>query len=131
MESFDAVASQSVTVSLNKIQTNKHNLLHLHYAGQLVNNAFLGNNRCSSGGERYFMMLPIFIHYMPSNLVSRDSSVDTAIGYGLDGRGVGVRVPVGSRIFSSPCRPYRLWGPPTSYPMGTEGSYLEGKAPGA
>jgi hypothetical protein len=29
-------------------------------------------------------------------------------GYGLDDRGVGVRVPVGSRIFSSPRRPERL-----------------------
>jgi hypothetical protein len=29
----------------------------------------------------------------------------------LDGRGIGVRVPVGSRIFSFPYRPYRLWGP--------------------
>jgi hypothetical protein len=29
----------------------------------------------------------------------------------MDDRGVGVRVPVGSRIFSSPRRPDRLWGP--------------------
>jgi hypothetical protein len=42
---------------------------------------------------------------------SRDSSAGIATGYGLDDRGVGVRVPVGSRIFSSPCRPDRLWGP--------------------
>jgi hypothetical protein len=33
-------------------------------------------------------------------------------GYGLGGRVVGVRVPVGSRIFSSPRRPDQLWGPP-------------------
>jgi hypothetical protein len=32
---------------------------------------------------------------------SRDSSVGIANGYGLDNRGVGVPVPVGSRIFSS------------------------------
>jgi hypothetical protein len=31
-----------------------------------------------------------------------------ATSYGLDNRGVGVRVPVGSRIFSSPNRPDRL-----------------------
>jgi hypothetical protein len=36
---------------------------------------------------------------------NRDSSVGIATGYGLDDRGVGVRVPVGSRIFSSPRRP--------------------------
>jgi hypothetical protein len=34
------------------------------------------------------------------------------INYGLDDRGVGVRVPIGSRIFFSPNRPDRLWGPP-------------------
>jgi hypothetical protein len=42
---------------------------------------------------------------------SRDSVVGIATDYGLDDRGVGVRVPVGSRIFSSPPRPDRLWGP--------------------
>jgi hypothetical protein len=36
-----------------------------------------------------------------------------ATGYGLDDRGVGVGVPVGSRILSSPRRPDRLWGPPS------------------
>jgi hypothetical protein len=39
------------------------------------------------------------------------SVVGIATGYGLDDRGVGVRVPVGSRIFSSPHHPDRLWGP--------------------
>jgi hypothetical protein len=42
----------------------------------------------------------------------------------LDDRGVGVRVQVGSRIFSLPRRP-------ASYPMGTGGSFLGGKAAGA
>jgi hypothetical protein len=36
--------------------------------------------------------------------------VGTATGYDLDDRGIGVRLPVGSRIFSSPHRPDRLWG---------------------
>jgi hypothetical protein len=39
---------------------------------------------------------------------SRDSVACIANGYG-----VGVRVPVGSRIFSSPRRPDELWGPPS------------------
>jgi hypothetical protein len=39
------------------------------------------------------------------------SVVGTETAYGLDDEGVGVRVPVGSRIFSS-SRPDRLWGPP-------------------
>jgi hypothetical protein len=45
--------------------------------------------------------------YNPYNTI-----VGIATSYGLDDRGVGVRVPVGSRIFSSPCRQDRLWGPP-------------------
>jgi hypothetical protein len=36
---------------------------------------------------------------------SRDNVVGIASGYGLDDRGVGVRVPVGSRIFSTSSRP--------------------------
>jgi hypothetical protein len=42
----------------------------------------------------------------------RDSVVSIATIYGLDDREVGVRVPVGSRIFTSPNRPDRLRGPP-------------------
>jgi hypothetical protein len=41
-----------------------------------------------------------------------DSTVGIATDYGLDDRGVRVRVAVGSRIFSSPRRPDQLWGPP-------------------
>jgi hypothetical protein len=36
---------------------------------------------------------------------SRDSVVCIATGYGLDDGGVGLRVPVRSRIFFSPCLP--------------------------
>jgi hypothetical protein len=44
-------------------------------------------------------------------LRSLDSAVGIAAGYELDDRAVGVRVPVGSRIFTSPCCPDHLWGP--------------------
>jgi hypothetical protein len=47
-----------------------------------------------------------------SIVLSRISAVGVATGYGLDDQGVGVRVPVGARIFTSPRRPHRLWGPP-------------------
>jgi hypothetical protein len=45
--------------------------------------------------------------YNSSNL-ARDSVVGTATSYMLDDRGVGIQVPVGPRIFSSPDRPDRL-----------------------
>jgi hypothetical protein len=49
----------------------------------------------------------------------RDSAVGIATSYGLDDRGVGVRVPLGSEVH------------PTSYPMGTGCSFPGDKAAGA
>jgi hypothetical protein len=60
---------------------------------------------------------------------SQDSVVGIATGYGLDYQGVGVRVPVGSRILSSPRHPDWLWGP-ISYPMGTQDPSPGLKQPG-
>jgi hypothetical protein len=59
---------------------------------------------------------------------SHDSVVDIATGYGLDVRGVRVRVPVGSRIFSSPSRPGQLRGPPNLLSHLYRGSFPGGKA---
>jgi hypothetical protein len=41
------------------------------------------------------------------------SEPGVATGYGLDDRWARVQVPVGSRIFSSPQHPDRLWGAPS------------------
>jgi hypothetical protein len=49
----------------------------------------------------------------------RDSVVGTATNYWLDERGVGVRVPVESRIFSSSSRP--TLGPPNLLSNGYRG----------
>jgi hypothetical protein len=46
---------------------------------------------------------------------SRDSVVGIATGWGLDDRGVGFRVLVESKMFSSPRLPDRLWGPPNLF----------------
>jgi hypothetical protein len=51
------------------------------------------------------------------------SVVGIATGYGLDGRMVGVRVPVGSSIFSSPCLSARFWGPPSLLYNGYRGLF--------
>jgi hypothetical protein len=56
---------------------------------------------------------------------SRDTVVGIATGYGLDDREVGVRVPVRSRTFSSPCLPDRLWGPPNFLSNGYRGPGCE------
>jgi hypothetical protein len=40
----------------------------------------------------------------------RSCAVGIATGYGLHDQEVGFRVQVGERIFTSPCRPDRLWG---------------------
>jgi hypothetical protein len=64
------------------------------------------------------------LKYYPE--IRRDSVVGTATGYGVDDRGVGVRVPVGSRIFS-PHRPDRLWAPPSLLSNGYPGVKRQGR----
>jgi hypothetical protein len=59
--------------------------------------------------------------------VRRDSVVGIATTYGLDDRGGGVRVRVGSRIFSSPRRQDRLWGPHNLLCNGYMGLFPQGK----
>jgi hypothetical protein len=59
---------------------------------------------------------------------SWDSVVDIATGYELDDRGVGLQVPVGLRIFSSPRCPDRIWGPSNLLYNGYWGLLPGGKA---
>jgi hypothetical protein len=86
---------------IKKTELYRHSPIRLH--GVVVNE--LIKDRICFPDYRVFG----FMH--PLNR-SRDSVVGTTTGYGLDDREVGVRVPVGSRIFSSPRRPDRLWSPP-------------------
>jgi hypothetical protein len=57
---------------------------------------------------------------------SRGSVVGIATAYWLDDREVGVRVPVESRIFTSPYRLDRLWGPPNLLSNGYWGLFTRG-----
>jgi hypothetical protein len=59
---------------------------------------------------------------------NRDSTVGIATGHGPDDRGVGVRIPVGSRIFSFSRRPDRLWGPPSHLSNGYRALFSRGEA---
>jgi hypothetical protein len=57
--------------------------------------------------------------------------IGIATGYGLDNQGVGVLVPVGSRIFSSPCCPDQLWDPLSLLSNVYQGDLMPGvKQPG-
>jgi hypothetical protein len=62
---------------------------------------------------------------------SRDSAVGRATGYRMDDREVAVRVPVGPRIFTSPCRPDRLWGRASLLCDGYRELFSGGKTAGA
>jgi hypothetical protein len=53
----------------------------------------------------------IWVHTI--QMRSPGSAVGVATGYGLDDRGIGVLVAIGSRMFTSPYRSDRLWGPPS------------------
>jgi hypothetical protein len=77
-----------------------------------------------------FLLFYLFLFLLPTVFFfffwSRDSSVGIATSYGMGDWGVGVRVPVGSRIFSSPDRPGRLWGPPKLLSNGYRGLFSRG-----
>jgi hypothetical protein len=77
----------------------------------------------------------VFHFGLPDNMShyyyrSRDSVVGIATSYGLDDRGVGVRVPVGPRILSSANRADRLWGS-LNLSNGYRWFFTWGKAAGA
>jgi hypothetical protein len=63
-------------------------------------------------------------------VMSQGSGVVTATGYSMDGRGIGVRVPVEARFVASSRRPDRFWGPPNVVSHGYRGSFSGGKAVG-
>jgi hypothetical protein len=92
-------------------------LLCLHIKKQ--NNRVLATTRKSAVMKPHVQLTSVM-------KICRDSSVGKSTGYGLDDLGVGDRVPVGSRIFSSPRRPDWLWGPLSLLYNGYRGLFLRG-----
>jgi hypothetical protein len=62
---------------------------------------------------------------------SRDSLVGIALGYGLDDQGSTILFPAGAGKFLFTTVQNGSGAHPASYPMGTRGSFLGGKAVGA
>jgi hypothetical protein len=60
-----------------------------------------------------YILLLLLLLYLLMTEDSQDSVVGIATGYVLDDQGVGIRAPVGARIFTPPPRPDRLRGPPS------------------
>jgi hypothetical protein len=62
--------------------------------------------------------------FCPQSSVVGIATIATSTG--LDNRGVGVRVLIGSEILSSPRRPDRFWGPPSLLSDGYREHFLRG-----
>jgi hypothetical protein len=63
-------------------------------------------------------------------MLERGRAVGIATGCRLDDQEVGVRVPVGARMFTSPRRPDRMRGPPNLLSNGFGGLSPGSKAAG-
>jgi hypothetical protein len=128
--------------SLTKWKTVTHNVRHMAEVRWCVNCiekflSALSKRLCSSEVSRGALVAASGKHYsLYENEYkdhffyssSRDSAVGIATGYGLHYRGVGVRDPVGARIFTSPSRPDRLWGPHNLLSNGYRELFPGGKA---
>jgi hypothetical protein len=89
----------------------------------IVTSMYIHTSGSTPGVGTYVDTLPCLCkHILTYSERSQDNAVGTATGYGMDDRGAGVRVPVGSVILlSSPHRPDRLWGPPNLLYSGYRG----------
>jgi hypothetical protein len=73
----------------------------------------VGQQECKGALSGFSKYVPREFEYLCGLGKSRGSAVGIATCYGLYDWKVGVRVPVGSSIFTSPYRPDQLWDPPS------------------
>jgi hypothetical protein len=114
--------------------------LSLLYSQQPVNSPYPEPDESSPHPQTLFLENPFLCYsttcpsasflqvFFPNK--SRDSVARIAAGYGLVDRGAGVRVPVGSRIFISQIVQIGSGVHPTSYTMGTGGTFPGVNRPG-
>jgi hypothetical protein len=76
----------------------------------------------------FFMCNVVGIRYLVVEIIL--SALSIATGYGLDGKGVGVRFPIGARFLFSLHRPDLFWSSPSLLSNGYQGSFLGFKAVG-
>jgi hypothetical protein len=93
----------------------------VRYLGPVHTLTFYVSKICTFTGEKVSQIVCSLDFLRLPCSWSRDSSVGIATRYGLNDRNVGVRVPAGSKMFSSPQRPDRLWGPPSLLSNGYRG----------
>jgi hypothetical protein len=84
------------------------------YETQLFTHLFISFSAVPQGRQKwsgYFMWFCSVFCKVQWQMESCGSAVGIATGYGLDDRGSGFRVLVGTRFYSPPHHPYRFWGP--------------------
>jgi hypothetical protein len=96
------------------VRAREFSLFHIvHTALKLITNLHLLQR---SRSAELYLYSPICLFGV---VLSRNSTDSIVTGYRLDGRGVRVRVPVGTWFFSSPLSSDRFCDQSASYPMGT------------
>jgi hypothetical protein len=103
--------------------SEKEKPLNMEYAGVYKIKKFVKYVLNSS--TTFHFLLNLFFS-LPGHDGSRDSTIGIATSYGLNSRGLGVRVPVEGRFCSSSRRPGRFWGPPSVLSNGYRGFFPPG-----